>query len=401
MRNKKIIEALDKIEPSDATQERLLKNIIKQSSRKRKSHRWRQLGTVVAAVVVILTGAFVYDSIYLPNQLSIPQEEDDNQLSSQLDPTTIDLTDMSKEIRGLPVNNFKLSEIEQLYAADRIVFLDFIDFFKYEVDSYAIIKVGDAQVLPSTEYSSDTQIATVKVLETVWGDELPDTTTITQYLYGGCTGDEVTNLMREGGVYLLPLIVDKDNFYIMGDLDVLFEIDKEGHIWSHSDFENFNRFDGGDYKSVTDEIKRITQDETMMLASSRFGMAMRGFQLAEVTILSEGKDEENEYGYSEVAYTAKVERTLSGNDLSDEVTIHSYSDENITLNKGSRYLLFIDKYEEKHYINSRMIASVGMDGTVQNLGDERGPFAAYDGFTIDEMKGLADKVTEYLKVNQE
>ena len=58
-----------------------------------------------------------------------------------------------------------------------------------------------------------------------------------------------------------------------------------------------------------------------MLSASTFGMALLSFQLAEVTILSEGVEEKNENAYAEITYTARVERTLSGNDLLGEVTM--------------------------------------------------------------------------------
>lgn len=401
MRNKKIIEAWNKVEPSEEVQERMLNNILEKSSGKRKSPQWKPLATVAAAAVVLMAGTFIYNNINTNKHISDSQQINENQISTDQDQSTVDLTDLSDEIKGLPVKNFKMSEIQQNIAADRIAFFNFINFFEYEVDSFVIVKVGDTKAVSAEEYQSETQISTVKVLETVWGDNVPDSIEITQYLYGGCTGDEATNLMRKGGVYLLPLIEDNGNYYLMSDLDVLFEIDDEGRIWSHSDFEDFNRFDGEDYKAVTDEIKRITQDETIMLTSSRFGMAMRGFQLAEVTIVSEGKEETNEYGYAEVAYNVRVERTLSGNDLTSEVSIRSYADEDLPLNNGDRYLLFIDNYDENHYINTNMIARVEADGTIQNLGDERGPFAALNGSTVEKIQELADKVTDYISTNQE
>ncbi|MDF2843518.1 MAG: hypothetical protein K0R00_1944, partial [Herbinix sp.] len=244
-------------------------------------------------------------------------------------------------------------------------------------------------------------ISTVKVLDTIWGEETPEVIGLQQSLYGGCTGEEETNLLREGGVYLLPLNKYNGSYYLMSDLDVLFEIDDEGLIWSHSTYEDFNRFDGKGYQAVVDEIISITQDDLVMLAASRFGMTLNGFQLAEVTVLSEATEEENEYGYAEMVYKAKVESTLSGEELTSEISIRSYADETLTLNNGGRYLLFIDNYENKHFINTGMIARVNEDGKIQDLGDNRGPFDGYNGYTVTEMQELTDKVMDYLSVNQE
>ena len=401
MTNKKIIESLNKVEPSDAAQQRMLSNIT-QSGTRRKIPLWRRLASVAAAVVVLITGTLIYGNIYTSKHLSNPQQIDESQTSIKPTQTIVDQSELSDEIKGLPVKNFKMSEIEQLTSADRIVFFNFIDFFKYEVDSFAIVKVSNIKLVPAEDSSREKQISTVNVLETVWGDNIPDTIDITQYLSGGCTGDEVTNLMRQGGVYLLPLIENNSNYYLIsGDLDVLFEIDDEGLIWSHSDFDDFNRFDGGEFKIVTDEIKRIIQDETIMLSASRFGMALLSFQLAEITILSEGAEEQNEYGSAEITYTARVERTLSGNDLLGEITIRSYADEALSLNNGERYLLFIDNSEGKHYINTNMISSVDEDGRIKNLSNGKSPFATYNGYAVEKIKELADEVTEYLRLNQE
>jgi len=405
MKNKKMIEAWDKVDPDETSQRRMLNNIHVKSSERRKAPPWRRLVTVAVAVVVVFTGVFIYSNIDLTKHTSGPQPTNGNQTVIGPNQTTVDLTELPEEIKGLPVKNFKMSEIESSMTADRVVFRNLIDFFEYKVDSFAIVKVGDTKSLPSDSNNSERQISTVNVLETVWGDKVPETIEIMQSLYGGCTGDEITNLMRTGGVYLLPLVEDGGKYYIISDLDVLFEIDNEGLIWSHSDYDDFNRFDGGDYKAVTDEIKRITQDDTIMLATSRFGMALRGFQLAEVTILSEKEEEKNEYGEAEVTYIARVEKTLSGNDLtsegSSEVTIRSYANDDLSLNNGGQYLLFIDNYDEKHYINNRMIASVDEADTIKDVGDEKNPFSPYSGYTVAKIQELADKTMDYLRLNQE
>jgi hypothetical protein len=59
---------------------------------------------------------------------------------------------------------------------------------------------------------------------------------IKQSLYGGCVGDEQTNLLRVGGVYVLPLVrfESDDVWSVYGDLDALFEVDDKGLIHSHS-----------------------------------------------------------------------------------------------------------------------------------------------------------------------
>lgn len=400
MKNKKIIDSYNKIEPNSEAKERMLKNILVAAEGKRKGFNWKPFMSIAAAAVVLLSGTWYYTQIYTPgNVANITQEDKDTTPTNQ---PPVNVADLSDEIKGLPVKNFTIIDQEGSFAADRIAFFNLIDLFENNVNSFVIVKVGEIEKLAAVDkYSSEGQISSVKVLDTIWGEEPPEVIDLQQSLYGGCTGEEETNLLREGGVYLLPLNKYNGSYYLMSDLDVLFEIDNEGIIWSHSTYEDFNRFDGKDYQTTVDEIISITKNDTVMLAASRFGTTLNGFQLAEVTILSEATEEEDEYGYAEIVYNAKVERTLSGDDLSSEIAIRSYAGEKLLLTKDIRYLLFIDNYNNKHYINTGMIASVNDEGTINNLGDNRGPFEGYDGYTVAEMQGLTDKVMVYLREHQE
>lgn len=408
MKNKKIISSWNKVKPDEAAQERMLNTILTGSGRRRKRSQWKPVVTVAAACVVLLAGTYFYNNsnANLGDNILTPDEkldqENQNPSSVTDTPSLENAAELTDEIKGLPVNNFRLSEMELLVAMDRIAFFNFLDLFKYGTDSFVIVKVaGTQQEGPSSSETRDKQISAVKVLETLWGDTVPETINLTQYLYGGCTGEEATNLLRKDGVYLLPLSEYGGEYYIYGDLDVLFEIDDTGRIWSHSDYSDFNRFDGEDYHAVTVELQRIIQDETLMLAASEFGMAFSGRQLLEVTILSDRSEEKNEYGYAEVVYTAHVEKTLSGGEPGTEITVRSYADEKLSLNRGERYLFFVDNYDEKHYINANMMAGVTAEGTIQDLGGDRSPFADYNGYTVEKLQELADKMMEYQTMEQQ
>lgn len=408
MKNKKIISSWNKVKPDEAAQERMLNTILTGSGRRRKRSQWKPVVTVAAACVVLLAGTYFYNNsnVNLGDNILTPDEkldqENQNPSSVTDTPSLENAAELTDEIKGLPVNNFRLSEMELLVAMDRIAFFNFLDLFKYGTDSFVIVKVaGTQQEGPSSSETRDKQISAVKVLETLWGDTVPETINLTQYLYGGCTGEEATNLLRKDGVYLLPLSEYGGEYYIYGDLDILFEIDDTGRIWSHSDYSDFNRFDGEDYHAVTEELQRIIQDETLMLAASEFGMAFSGRQLLEVTILSDRSEEKNEYGYAEVVYTAHVEKTLSGGEPGTEITVRSYADEKLSLNRGERYLFFVDNYDEKHYINANMMAGVTAEGTIQDLGGDRSPFADYNGHTVEKLQELADKMMEYQTMEQQ
>lgn len=408
MKNKRIIDSWNRIEPDGAAQERMLKHITARSGRRKMMLHWKPFAAVAAACVVLLAGVFLSNRIDTPIQWknAIPSGEnsnpaDQNPELEEKGPKAVGKADASHEIKGLPVNNFKLSEIELKAEMDRIAFFNFLNFYEYETDSFAIVKVADTQSIPAADSDiSEKQVSTVKVLEAVWGDAVPEEINLTQYLYGGCTGDEATNLLRKDGVYLLPLGKNQGEYYLIGDLDVLFEIDDEGQIWSHSDYPDFNRFDGEGYQTVTNEIMRIAQDDTLMLATSGFGMALRGRQLLQVAIVSDREEEKNEYDYVEGVYTARVEGALSGEDPGTEILLRSYGDEKLPLSKGGRYLLFADNYDGKYYINSNMLAEIEADDTIRDLGGERSAFAEYNGRTVEEISGLAYEVTEFLKTLQ-
>lgn len=90
--------------------------------------------------------------------------------------------------------------------------------------------------------------------------QLPVHPQIKQYLYGGCTGDEETNLLRIGGVYVLPLTRYQSEFWnIGGDLDVLFEVDDNGIIHSHSRQAGFSKYDGQTLSLLWNDLSYLEQ----------------------------------------------------------------------------------------------------------------------------------------------
>ena len=58
--------------------------------------------------------------------------------------------------------------------------------------------------------------------------------------------EEPNNLLRVGGVYVLPLRFNEywGAYEVVGDLDVLFELDDTGKMVSHSRWEGLNQYDG-------------------------------------------------------------------------------------------------------------------------------------------------------------
>ena len=168
----------------------------------------------------------------------------------------------SESIIGLPVENYSLSDYmgDTSSFMDRIVFSQLSDFAEYSgIDAFVYVKVLDTSLWKEEGIGLQKQHATVKVLSTLDGNktDIPNRLTIIQSLYGGCVGNEQTNLVRKGGVYVLPIWNTENGWEVVGDLDVLFEIDDKGKIWSHSSDREFAKFDGLDHSAVKKELNEL------------------------------------------------------------------------------------------------------------------------------------------------
>ena len=153
----------------------------------------------------------------------------------------------------LHTDNFVLSEeTDGSSSADRIIFRSLDDLARY-ADVFVLI----ASVHSVTPDGGNIQSAIAEYAEPI-GDRLmtrqwDDTTVSTgsrvlirQQLMGGCTMDEPNNLLRVGGIYVLPLKFNEywGAYEVAGDLDALFELDDAGKMVSHSRWEDLNQYDG-------------------------------------------------------------------------------------------------------------------------------------------------------------
>jgi hypothetical protein len=153
----------------------------------------------------------------------------------------------------LPAVDFILAEeVNGLEEADRIVFRSLDDFIEY-TDAFVLI-ANVREVAPDND---DMQTAIAEYAMTIgdqirtkqWDDYTVSTGSrvlIRQRLIGGCSMDEPNNLLRVGGVYVLPIKFNANwgAYEVVGDLDVLFELDDMGRMVSHSRWEGLNRYDG-------------------------------------------------------------------------------------------------------------------------------------------------------------
>ncbi len=312
------------------------------------------------------------------------------------------LTENSETLlRGLAVDNYKLSDIQTGNLADRMAASKLCDFFSYySPDFFVYAKVIDTVQYEdkSNDYCSLKQTSSVQVIGELWSNhaDVPDTLTIIQSLNGGCMGDEKTNLLRKDGVYLLPLIKDVETgqYYVCYDLDVLWEVDNEGKIWSHSEHEKLNCYDGKDTSVLTNVITQMTSDENFDSAISPLGKMIRNWGdigvLAEVQVASveTAKDEwENDcwkYSFSEFKPLITTNKKNIG--------AISFTDNSKTLGVGSNSLLMLDYSEDSPYLDNIRVAKINDNGTISPM-DSAGDniFAAFDGYTVKQIKVEAEK----------
>ena len=418
MKSKKLFAAIGNIddkfisgdaeEPSTAESGRITVPFY----RRRTVYRYTGLAAcvvVVALSIWAIPGLFsvpidnpVSETPYVPGNTSViglPNTDAD----SQTDRSPFDPGDMS--IIGLPVDNFNLAELHSPdgVMASRIAFFKLSDFYAYDKVSFAYVRVTETkQWTDSSRFwgASEVQTSTLHVLSSIWsGGELPETVSVTQSKYGGCCANEETNLLRVGGVYLLPLSYweEGDTWYITGDLDVLFEVDDQGRIWSHSQFDGFNQFDGQDAGIVAGIVTTMTSDENFPSAVTYYGRIARAWGVvAELTVLSVNESFDK-WGYSQAEYRVIVDNVISIVSMPwherepmirDEITVFSPGQaEHIA--QGGRYLVLLDLSENGPYIDISKTAQIADDGTITAMPssqEQQNIFTEFDGYTISHMR---------------
>ncbi|MDR0491098.1 MAG: hypothetical protein LBH28_07640 [Oscillospiraceae bacterium] len=166
----------------------------------------------------------------------------------------------------LQAGDFVLAEeVNGLAETDRIVFRSLEDFIEY-TDAFVLIANvhevapdGDNMQSSIAEYAMTIgdQIRTKQ-----WDDYTVSTGSrvlIRQQLIGGCSMDEPNNLLRVSGVYVLPIRFNEywGAYEVVGDLDVLFELDDMGKMVSHSRWEGLNQYDGMTLSDFLDVVQGL------------------------------------------------------------------------------------------------------------------------------------------------
>ncbi|MCL2562849.1 MAG: hypothetical protein FWE08_02290 [Oscillospiraceae bacterium] len=373
-----------------------------------KTSRYKKITLFMASLALFaLTGLIL-------SACSATNPEENDPITEQEYTPTPEPEEINISIIGLPVTLRDVT-VEELGrpTGDHTAAYQLSQFFTYpigypgsSVDLFAFVRVLDVEQ-SATEWDL-LQHSTLQILSTVWSRdvEIPETVTIIQGVHShGSTEDPI--FVREGGVYLLPLINNSafDGLWrVRSPFRVLFEVDDNGLIWSHSSLESFSRFDGEGASVVVDEILEITSDENFDAATTSFGYwAGRDWaSLVEFTVLSvtrvEGVPDSWSGGrhYRLVLYIDDV--LVPGNDAppsrgNEVITILHYTASG-QLEEGQRYLSlthsFVPNNYGPHSLDSRIIARINEDGTITAI-PSGFYFRDFDGFTVEQMRELTER----------
>lgn len=304
-------------------------------------------------------------------------------------------------LRGLAVEPDPLLGKNDNPLADRFVPRKLSDFFSASLtpDAFAFVRVIDTNqyVDKTNHYRPYYQESDVEVILSIWSQvsPLPKQLKIVQSLNTGVSLDDKNILVRKNGVYLLPLIKDEKEktWHIRFDHDVLFEVDHEGKIWSHSFIERFSDYDGKEATLLSDEIFRMTSSENFLPAISKFGQTIRDWDphgtgvLASVSV-SDVTNTRNKWNVEQYQYTfSEFNPVLE----TDKQNIGAYSYDAV-MKAGLKYLVLLWYSEEPPSVTSYQTARIQDNGAISPANDEEyNIFAQYYGYTIEQIKLEAEK----------
>jgi len=226
---------------------------------------WLERVMFIATCLAVAIGFFVgYKTLHPPNQFTgdesgnpgyVTGDKAIDKPSLKINEEVVDMACYAEPDywRGLPAEDFILQEqTESNIMADRVVFQTLRDLADY-TDVFIVIP----NIHEAAPDGDNMQTAIAEYAETIgdmiqtrqWDDYTISTGNrilIRQKLISGCTMDEPNNLLRIGGVYLLPIKFNPywGAYQVVGDLDVLFELDDNGKIITHSRFSELNKYDG-------------------------------------------------------------------------------------------------------------------------------------------------------------
>ncbi|MCL2107540.1 MAG: hypothetical protein FWH26_10855 [Oscillospiraceae bacterium] len=376
------------MKPSDAAMNELYAKIEAEQPAVKSSFMLKRALPMAACLLLVIGGVLGYFKIMDGYTVSIEY------------PTTSAQSD--GKLTGLPIQHQlpeRITDGPQI-AADRLAFFSLEDFFyQADVRAFALAQVTETQLLPPQyDHQSGRLQSTLEVIEWVYGQETRNSFTLTQPLYGenillSCVGEPI--LLREGGVYLLPLTEYEGQYYPIGDEDVLFELDERGNIFSHSSFEEFAAFDGQPYEELVEAMRKIVRGNPLLVQYQRFARILRDeVPLAVITILDDGRPGSaggSPY-LSQRARTELILRQGSGQKWQvvlpeGEFTINTMQGFEAQAEKGGRYLVFVYGNEYEFSFEANRAARINDDGTITPL-TEWNSFSELAGMTVEQLQAL-------------
>jgi hypothetical protein len=277
VKNGKVLKAMGGV--SDELISRAATSIKKENKERAAFAPWLKWAMPAAACLVLVIGLFSIRGVLFPpsgsttrSSNNAPQAAADstnNKLPLKIAEEGVASADCyvdPDDWRGLPATSYVLEEqAESGVVTDRIVFQSLQDLADY-ADAFIIVP-NVHEVAPDGE---NAQAAIAEYAETIgdrivtrqWDDYTVSTGNrilIRQTLIGGCARDEPNNLLRVGGVYLLPVRFHSawGAYEVVGDIDVLFELDDAGKVVSHSRFSELNRYDGKPFSELLNAVRAV------------------------------------------------------------------------------------------------------------------------------------------------
>ena len=344
-------------------------------------------------------------------------EPPDNQPSDEQIPQYNDEL-LPPEFVGLPVNNFCLSDSIQnndgiSESASRIEFSRLQHFVRCDSAVVRVIETERWSFTNRYGRSFEMQTSTLEIIEVLQGD-FPQTVSIFQTVTGA---DWATNVLRGGGVYLLPLLHENvwnprnGNIEIGwriadGAQSVLFEVDDNGNIWSHSPYRGFNQFDGKPARAVADAIISLATCENFEIAHTDLGLLSGSVAFAEITVSSNEKVTIHHWQYYE--YTISIENVFTTDLRRDNWSPQlgnaralAWGESDVLLTNGGRYiaaLYMADSGGERLHVRLRDMARINADGTITgvvhthwNFGRSESAFAEFNGYTVPQIANVIDR----------
>lgn len=407
-------QAIDSIEPSAGYKVRLQAAV---TTTKQTPLRFIKLALAACAILAV---AFTIMLPVLRNagtHIPIPQNPNSNTEVPPGSSATREPIPALSDIRGLPASHFIVPNGKA--EADRLVYTSLPDFFMYSRNrSFAIVRVLDTQMVSMSEEEGywwhDWQRAKVEVLYSL-NVELPAALDVMQSHMEGNEDlqpilDVRSNLVRKGGVYILPLFRrnDDDRYGVVGDLDCLFEIGDDGLVYSHSQFEGFCKYDNKPLTNLWDDIVYLSEHPALtsgLAMQIRQGVNAWGSVItrgivtgvAPNTILEDPAVENHHTIITRYTFDILEQLTFLGEDPGTPY-MEDYYKEYLTV--GSEYILCGGMGVTPYYIarvdeNGR----VAIPRELYSEGYDDNAFDFADGMTLDELRAAIADICAYYGID--